>query len=232
MSAIVGALQVLGAFLVGTVARFGIVLLVMAALLVPVALALGAARGIAWARRRLSGLKDAGGALFREDVRYAPGHTWAAHEGSALKVGVDGLVQKMLPWAVGVTLPRPGAVVKEGDVVATVSAGPGELRITAPVSGRILAVNVAAAREPSLVKDEGYGKGWLFSIDPVDARFATLLAGHAAREWLAAESHRFDRFVEARLGIAHADGGAFVAPPPSLLDGRQWDEVSRAFLGA
>jgi glycine cleavage system H lipoate-binding protein len=230
MSAIVGALQVVGAFLVGMVARFGIVLLVMAALLVPVALALGAARGIAWARRRLSGLKNAGGALFRQDVRYAKGHTWAAREGSALTVGVDGLVQKMLPWAVGVTLPKAGTVVKEGEVIATVSAGGGELRITAPVSGRVLAANVAAAREPSLVKDEGYGRGWLFSIEPVDARFATLLAGQAAREWLAAESHRFDRFVETRLGVAHADGGAFVAPPAALLDGHQWEEVNRAFL--
>ena len=164
-------------------------------------------------------------------MRYAPGHTWVAREGSAVKVGVDGLVQKMLPWAVGVTLPRPGMVVKEGEVVATVSSGSGELHITAPVSGRVLAANVAAARQPALVKDEGYGNGWLFSLEPVDARFATLLAGEAAREWLAAESHRYDRFVETRLGVAHADGGAFVAPPAALLDGRQWAEVSRAFLG-
>lgn len=232
MSAIVGILQTIGVFLLGIVARFGIVLLVMAAILVPVAVALGAARGFGWMRRRLSGLKQAGGALFREDVRYAPGHTWAAREGSALKVGVDGLVQKMLPWAVGVTLPEPGTVVKEGEVVATVSSGAGELRITAPVSGRVLAANVTAARQPSLVKDEGYGQGWLFSLEPLDSRFATLLAGAAAREWLAAESHRFDHFVENRLGVAHADGGAFVAPPAALLDARQWEEVNRAFLGA
>ena len=232
MSAIVGILQTVGVFLLGVVARFGLVLLVLAAILVPVAIALGAARGVGWARRRLSGLRRAGGALFRDDVRYAPGHTWVAREGTTEKVGVDGLVQRMLPWVVGLTLPEPGAVVKEGDVVATLSSGAGELKITAPVSGRVLSVNVAAARQPSLVKDEGYGKGWLFALEPVDARFATLLAGEVAREWLTAESHRFDRFVESRLGVAHADGGAFVLPPASLLDGRGWDEVSRAFLGA
>ena len=59
MSAIISILETVGVFLLGVVTRFGLVLLVMAAILIPVAIALGAARGFGWARRLLEAREPA-----------------------------------------------------------------------------------------------------------------------------------------------------------------------------
>ncbi len=232
MDAIVGTLQAIGIFLVGLVARVGLVLAVIAVLLVPVGLGVAATRLWGGVRRRALGLAPAGGVLYRKGLYYAPGHTWLKPEGPRLKVGIDDLAQRILPWAVSVELPEPGRVVRAGDPVAIISAGAQEALIAAPVDGTVVAVNAAVARDPSLVKRDGYSRGWLFAIAPKDERWLSLPSGEPARRWLGSESARFTRFLEHQLGIATADGGEFVAPPPALLGPEQWRALTTAFLSA
>jgi hypothetical protein len=55
-------------------------------------------------------------------------------------------------------------------------------------------------------------------------------SGEAARSWLAAEGHRLNHFFETQLGIATADGGEWIAPPPTLLGDEQWKALEKAFL--
>jgi glycine cleavage system H protein len=230
MSAIVGILQTLGAFLGGLVLRVGVVVLLVAALLAPVALLLGAVRLYRAARPTVRGLRRAGHVLYKPGARYAAGHTWVEREGSRVKVGIDGVAQEILPWALSVDLPRPGAQVAEGEVVAVISCGGVEARIAAPVAGRVVAVNAEVERDPSLVKEDGYRRGWLFALEPLDARWATLPAGEVAREWLAGESDRLDRFLEARLGFAGLASRS--GPAPQVLVGSDWRDLTQAFLHA
>lgn len=230
MSGLVEMAQSFGAFLVGLVARLGIVALFAAALLAPVAIALGAARLLRHLRSLARGLRRIRGVLYKPGARYAAGHTWVERDGARLKVGLDGVAQELLPWALAVELPRPGALLREGEVAAVVSCGGVEARIAAPVTGAVVAVNAEVAREPSLVKEDGFGRGWLFAVEPVDARWSTLPAGDIAREWIERESERLQRFLEARLG---AEGLASRASPaPKQLVGADWDDLTRAFLHA
>ena len=230
MSAIVEMLTAAGVFVVGLGARLGIVVALMAVLLVPVlALAGGlkAARAVAlWAK----GYRDAGGLKFRNGLRYAPGHTWVKAEGNELKVGIDDLAQRMLPWTVGVKLPRAGQRVAEGEAVVRISCGDREASVAAPVAGTVVAVNPAVLREPTRVKSESYGSGWLFAIEPDGAGWKALPQGDAARAWLAEEGERLTRFYERQLGFAAADGGDLVGPPPALLAEPQWKALLHAFL--
>jgi glycine cleavage system H protein len=85
-------------------------------------------------------------------------------------------------------------------------------------------------RDPSLVKDDGYGRGWLFAIEPDDVSWATLPAGGPARDWLAAESDRLDRWLEAKLGFSGLTARA--APVPPALDPNTWADLTHAFLRA
>lgn len=231
MSSDLEMLNAIGVFLAGLAARLGLVVMVMLALLVPAVLVLGAARSVRalglWAR----GYRAAGGLRYRLGLWYAPGHTWLRPEGVRLRVGLDDLAQRLLPWAVAVELPSPGRKVKRGDPVARVSAGGHQALVAAPVSGTVVTVNAAVADEPTLVKSDGYGRGWLFALEPDEVGWRRLPSGKAARGWLAAESQRLARFYESQLGFAAADGGEPLAPPPSLLGETQWKALTRAFLG-
>jgi hypothetical protein len=121
-------------------------------------------------------------------------------------------------------------MVKEGEPVATLSCGERQVRVAAPASGRVVAVNAEVMREPTLAKSENYGSGWLFAIEPEGKEWRSLPVGERARGWLRAEGERLNRFYEVQLGMAAADGGELVGPPDTLLDDAQWNALARSFL--
>jgi glycine cleavage system H lipoate-binding protein len=230
MTAFIDTLTAVGIFAAGLAARLGIVFAIMLALIAPVMLVLGAIRGIRSARLWAQGYRAAGKLRFRNGLAYAPGHTWVRDEGRSLKVGLDDLAQKILPWTVAVELPSPGQVVKAGEPVALLSCGDRKVTVAAPVAGRILAVNTAVTREPTLAKSQNYGNGWLFAIEPEGQDWRSLPAGERARAWLRAEGERLERFYETQLGLAAADGGELIGSPDTLLNDAQWRALARSFL--
>jgi len=87
-------------------------------------------------------------------------------------------------------------------------------------------------RDPSLVKRDGYGRGWLVALAPRDESWMSLPGGSDAERWIGDEARRFARAVEARLGMAAADGGELVAPAPWLLGEEGWRNLAAEFLGS
>ncbi len=230
MTALIDTLTTIGIFLAGLVARLGIVLVIALLILSPVLLALGAGKVFGAARMWMQGYRAAGNLRFRGGLAYAPGHTWVKPEGSLLKVGLDDLAQKILPWTIAVELPSIGRMVKEGEPVAMLSCGERQVRVAAPASGRVVAVNPEVLREPTLAKSQNYGSGWLFAVEPEDKEWKTLPVGDRARGWLRVEGERLARFYEDQLGMAAADGGELVGPTDTLLDDAQWKALSHSFL--
>lgn len=230
MTAFIDTLTTIGIFAAGLVARLGIVLAFALLILSPVLLALGVGKVFGAVKMWMQGYRSAGSLRYRGGLAYAPGHTWVKAEGGSLKVGLDDLAQRILPWTVAVELPPAGRMVKEGEPVATLSCGERQVQVAAPTSGRIVAVNPEVMREPTLAKSENYGSGWLFAIEPEGKEWKTLPAGERARNWLRAEGERLNRFYELQLGMAAADGGELVGPPDTLLNDAQWKALSRSFL--
>jgi glycine cleavage system H lipoate-binding protein len=230
MTAFIDTLSTIGIFVAGLAVRVGIVALIGLLLLAPVLLVLGAGKVARSARMWMQGYRSAGKLRFRDGLSYAPGHTWMKAEGKTLKVGLDDLAQNLLPWAVAVELPKKGQEVREGEPVATLSCGERQVRIAAPTSGRIVALNVDVLREPTLAKSESYGAGWLFAIEPANQEWKSAPVGERARAWLRTEGERLERFYEQELGMAAADGGELVGSPDTLLDDAQWRALTRSFL--
>ncbi len=230
MTAIIDTLTTVGVFLAGLATRLGLVVVIALVLLAPVMLALGAGKVFGAVRMWMQGYRSAGNLRFRGGLAYSPGHTWVKSEGGSLKVGLDDLAQRILPWTVAVEMPRTGQMVMEGEPVATLSCGDREVQVAAPASGRIVAVNQEVLREPTLAKSENYGNGWLFAIEPIGLEWKTLPAGERARSWLRAEGERLTHFYEEQLGMAAADGGELVGSPDTLLTDAQWKALSRSFL--
>jgi len=230
MTALIDILTTIGVFVAGLAARLGIVLGIALVILAPVLIALGAGRVFRSVKMWMEGYRSAGQLRFRGGLAYAPGHTWVKAEGKSLKVGLDDLAQRILPWTVAVHMPREGQMVKAGEPVATLSCGERQVQVAAPTTGRIVAVNPEVMREPTLAKSENYGSGWLFAIEPANQEWKSLPFGETAREWLRAEGHRLERFYEDQLGMAAADGGELIAAPDTLLNDEQWKDLTRNFL--
>ncbi len=224
MTTVIEILEGLGTFIVGAAGRFGVFLVAGLALVLP-------ALAIALVWRAIDRRRHPGELGLEAHV--SPGHTWLEERhDAALVIGLDEIASAILPSATSVELPRPGMVVHRGDPIAVIRAGVRMVRIAAPVDGVVERVNGRLRRNPSLVKDEPYRRGWLFAMTPDDEGWRALPGGLRADTFLLAERRRLARFVEEELGLAAADGGELVAPAPALLGEEAWRRVVGAFLHA
>jgi len=219
-------------FLVGLAARAGMVLALVILLAIPVLLIAAMMRGASELKKRSLGLREVAGLIFRPDAWYSAGHTWLTRlAGGSLRIGLDALALRLMPTVNAVELKPAGTRVSKGSTIATIHAGARSLAIRSPVDGVVVAANAAALRDPSLVKTDGYGRGWLVTVAPADMAFASLPSGRTAENFFREEAARWNHFVEGRLGYAAADGGELVAPAPWLLGDKGWSELAEAFIG-
>ena len=231
MTTIYGAFELVAVFIVGLAARAGIVLALVILLAIPVLLIAAMMRGAGELKKRSLGLREVAGLLFRPDAWYSASHTWMTRlAGGSLRIGLDALALRLMPTVNAVDFKPAGTRVSAGSPIATIHAGARALTVRSPVDGVVVAVNAAALRDPGLVKNDGYGRGWLVTVVPADLEFASLPHGSAAESFLREESARWNHFVEGRLGYAAADGGELTAPAPWLLGDKGWRELADAFI--
>ncbi len=187
-----------------------------------------------WERRKERfGQGEVDGVMLADAYHYAQNHLWVGGRASGgRKVGVDDLGRRILGRVTSIALPAPGTVVRAGAPLAKVACGKDrELTLKAPCAGTVVAVNENVARNPELVQDANYTRGWLFAIRPENDALRALPTGTTAREWAKTEEHRFAHFLEQQFGLAAADGGRFMVPPPELLPEEKWRELADGFLG-
>lgn len=231
MDTLLSILESAAVLVAGLTVRVGLLLVVLAVLSVPVFLLVTGMKGVDAIRRRLMGVMRVGRLFWSDQVYYAPGHTWIrpVSRQKAL-VGIDDLAQRLLASPMGLKLPAPGTVVREGQPVGEIRTAGRRAAIVSPISGVVTRVNEAVREDASLVHRDPYSRGWLFAVMPSDAAFQKLPAGRAARAWLSGEEQRLTSFYETQLGVAAADGGDFIDHPPALLTDEQWQALTREFL--
>jgi glycine cleavage system H protein len=231
MDTLMSALESGTVLIAGLAIRMGLLLLVLAALSIPVYLFLAGSRVFDAVRRRIGGVVKVGHLFWSDNVYYGPGHTWARRTGARkVVVGIDDLAQRLFSAPTGVKLPAPGTVVRAGDPVGEIRTPGRRAAIVSPVAGTVTRVNEAVREDASLLHRDPYARGWLFAVTPADAAFEKLPTGDKARNWLWDEGNRLARFYETQLGAAAADGGEYVAHPPELLRDEQWHQLTKDFL--
>ena len=104
-----------------------------------------------------------------EECRFAKTHEWAARQGDKAVVGISDHAQKEITDVVFVELPKPGRRVKAGEACAVVESVKAAFDIYAPLTGEIAEVNGAIVKDPSLVNQSPFEKGWFFSIQVSEA---------------------------------------------------------------
>ncbi len=114
------------------------------------------------------------------DLRYSAEHQWARRDDSGtITVGITDHAQETLGDLVFVQLPEVGAEVTAGKEVATVESVKTASDVFAPMSGKIIAINEAAADAPESINEDAYS-AWLFKIQPSNpAEYDALMTADA-----------------------------------------------------
>ena len=219
-------------FIVGLVVRALLAILVLAAIVVPIAAIMMAAT---WAMRgidRLTGVQKVGHVRWRRGCYYTPGHLWLRARGEqSVRIGVDDVAQRVLPEIAQVRLPASGEVLARGAVIGSITCADGTVVLRTPVAGTVEAVNHRLVKTPSLLHRDPYRRAWLVEMKPTGHDYQALPSDDRAREWIAKEDRRLTEFLEHQLGVAAADGGELMVPPHRLLTPSQWEAVREGFLG-
>jgi glycine cleavage system H protein len=101
------------------------------------------------------------------DLQYAKSHEWLRplSDGN-VEVGISDHAQAALGDLVFVQLPEVGRTLTAGEACAVVESVKAASDLYAPVAGTVVAVNDALGKEPELINQDCYGRGWVMRLKP------------------------------------------------------------------
>ena len=103
-----------------------------------------------------------------ENLKYAISHEWThLEDDNVVRVGITDFAQEQLGDLVYIELPELGRKIKAQEQCAVVESVKTASDIFSPVSGEIVAVNLALVDEPEQVNDDPYG-AWIFCVKADD----------------------------------------------------------------
>ncbi len=106
--------------------------------------------------------------MYPEDLKYTKEHEWIKVEGDRGRVGITHFAQEQLGDVVFVELPKVGRRLKVADgkmeIFGVVESVKAVSDLFSPVSGEVLEVNTALEKQPELVNQDPYGKGWMMVL--------------------------------------------------------------------
>ncbi len=106
---------------------------------------------------------------FPKELKYTKTHEWARREDRLVTVGITDYAQKEISDVVFVETPRMGAAVEKGKAMSVVESVKAAFDIYAPVSGKVVKINMELESNPGLVNQDAYGQGFFCQIEMTDA---------------------------------------------------------------
>ena len=105
---------------------------------------------------------------FPEDLYYHREHMWVRVEDGKVRVGYNDWAQEAAGKLVNLNTRRVGRSVKAGKTLGTVESGKWVGPLRTPVSGKIVEINDEVLKNPSIINEDPYGRGWIAVIEPED----------------------------------------------------------------
>jgi glycine cleavage system H protein len=101
------------------------------------------------------------------DLQYARTHEWLRQLSDGnVEIGISDHAQAALGDLVFVQLPDVGRSVSAAEACAVVESVKAASDLYAPVAGSVVAVNDALSKEPELINQDPYGRGWIMRLKP------------------------------------------------------------------
>ena len=121
-----------------------------------------------------------------KDCRYTKEHEWVRVEGNVVLVGITDYAQSALGDIVFVELPKVGAKLVAEQPFGSVEAVKAVSDLFSPVTGEVVAVNVAIGDDPTVVNKSPHGDGWMIKAKASDVAQIDRLLSPADYEKLVA----------------------------------------------
>ena len=120
--------------------------------------------------------------MYPADYKYTKDHEWISVSGNRGRVGITEYAQKQLGDVVYIELPEVGSELRQGQAFGTVESVKAVSELYAPVSGRVIEVNIALKDRPEVVNTDPHHT-WIIVVEPSDpAELKTLLDSAAYSE--------------------------------------------------
>jgi glycine cleavage system H protein len=120
---------------------------------------------------------------YPDDLLYNSDHDWARVDGEEATFGVTWYAQDQLGEIVYWDGAEVGAEVTIGAAYTELESVKAVSEVIAPLSGRIVAVNDAALKQPESINESPYDQGWLVRVSLASpAEVAELLSPAAYEE--------------------------------------------------
>jgi glycine cleavage system H protein len=174
-----------------------------------------------------------GGFAVPSNVRYHPGHTWVQRERKNVnRVGADAFAAAFAGPVDRIELPKPGQWVRQGQKVASFVRNGEKIELVSPVEGEVVEINSTLLTNPSLLREEPYGKGWMMNVfsPDEDSPARNLLPVNLVRSWMQEAADRLFALQPQLAGATAADGGEPVADPAAALDAKTWKKAAEEFF--
>ena len=105
---------------------------------------------------------------FPEDLYYHREHMWVRVEDGKVRLGYNDWAQEAAGKLVNLNTRRVGRSVKAGKTLGTVESGKWVGPLRTPVSGKIVEINDEVLKNPSIINEDPYGRGWIAVIEAED----------------------------------------------------------------
>ncbi len=172
------------------------------------------------------------GFLVPEGLRYHAGHTWVEPEHCKMaRAGVDEFAARLAGHIDSIELPQPGEWVRQGQVMCTIHRNGETATLLSPVEGEIVDVNPNVVRDPSLLRSDPYGNGWLITLhcDEVST-WRNLLPVNLVRNWMKDTVSRLYAKQPSLVGAAPADHGRLMDDLLATVPGAEWSRITAEFF--
>jgi len=173
------------------------------------------------------------GFLVPEQLSYHPGHAWAVQERRNLvRVGIDEFAAALAGRIEKIELPKPGQWIRQGQRAFALHRSGEKAEMVSPTEGEVVEVNSEILNDPSLLRKDPYGKGWLATIHVPDEESTTrnMVPKPLVRNWMRDAVERLYASQPRLVGAVAADGGR---PAEDLLAGMpdaNWKATTAEFF--
>jgi glycine cleavage system H protein len=100
----------------------------------------------------------------QSNLKYLPSHEWASIAGDVCTVGITQYAVDQLTDVTHLQLPKVGTATTAGKAFGEIESVKAVFDLNAPMTGTVLEKNAAVEKDPSLINQDPYGKGWMIKI--------------------------------------------------------------------
>lgn len=173
------------------------------------------------------------GFLVPDQLRYHAGHAWLLPERKHLvRVGADEFAAALAGPLTKIELPQPGHWIRQGQKAWTFYRDGAQTEMVSPIEGEVVEVNAELEKNPALVRDDPYGRGWLMTVFVPDEESTArnLVPGGLVRNWMRQAVERLYARQPALAGAVAADGGRPAPDVFAVLPDTSWEALTREFF--